>query len=124
MKIETQDFNVRLATRPVEFKNYMVHDMLDYQKIDQEYADRDTFDMWEKSVESGQGWLGVVHPEGDLQIEGQFKTYLHEGDYSGLMAACQQIHQDHPGTEEFYIIYLNHPERTKPQDLKTRLIWR
>ncbi len=54
---------VRLKIKPVQYENCRPVDPMAYQDIDAESKPRDTFDIWEKSLPEGEGWLGIVDSE-------------------------------------------------------------
>ena len=125
MDFKQEEIKVNLKTEPVDYdENCLPVDKSTYQKFDQKHKSRQTFDIWEMSRPSGQGFLGVVDEAGDVKVEGVFKTYLHQGAYSNLMGVCKDIVKQHPQVVEFYIVYLNSPEKVAEADLQTKIVFR
>lgn len=125
MDYQIENIAVRLKTVPVQFnRECLPEDMGVYSKLDNDFKDRDTFDIWEMGMPNSQGWIGIVDSDGDKTVEGEFKAYTHTGAYSGLRENCKAIAMDNPGLAEFYCIYLNSPQDTPEADLKTKIIVR
>ena len=125
MDFQTEEIKVSLKTQPVDYgENCLPKDKEAYQRFNQEHKNRPKFDIWEKSIPNGQGFLGVINKKGDTIVEGSFKTYTHKGSYSKLMEICKNIATSNPNIVEFYCVYLNSPEEVSENDLKTKIIFR
>ena len=122
-----QNIQVFLKTIPNSYDNHKPVDMSAYEVLYEKYADRDVFDVWESSVEKGQGWIGIVcndSQDSDLTITGEYTTVIHEGSYSQLQEVYQQIMVDHPQATEFYSIYLNDPKTTQAEQCLTKIVFK
>ena len=64
MLYQTEKIAVRLKIKPVRYKHCRPVDPAAYRDVDAEFKSRDTFDIWEKSLPEGEGWLGVVDSGG------------------------------------------------------------
>ena len=125
MDFKQEKIKIRLKTEPVDYdENCLPVDKTIYQKFDQKHKDRQVFDIWEMSLPNSRGFLGITNEAGDTLVEGLFKTYLYQGAYTGLMDVCKNIVQKHPKVIEFYIVYLNSPNKVAESDLKTKIVFR
>ncbi len=84
----------------------------------------------EKCSSFGFGWIGVQvketnHIDEQLErISGNFTTFEHKGSYRNIRSSYKQVMRDHPGSTEFYNLYLNDPKNTKEKDLRTLILFR
>ncbi len=119
MEYKQEKINVKLKTMSGWF--FLFRPVLvPYDKL----AEKKVGEMWEKSVAFGKGWIGAPHSKGNVEIVGEFNTYVHKGSYTELGKTFQQIMKDHPQAREFYSVYLNNPRKVKPEELETKIIFR
>ncbi len=84
----------------------------------------------EKGKMFGSGWIGVEieKPKDDrsdvVHIKGDFKMYEHKGAYKTLGKVYKKIMKDKPGAKEYFNLYLDDPEKTKPEDCRTQVFFR
>lgn len=78
----------------------------------------------------GFGWIGVevekpTEPRAEVvHVVGDFETYLHRGPYKTLGKACRVISRERPGSKRYYNLYLDDPERTRPEDCRTEIYFK
>lgn len=78
----------------------------------------------------GFGWIGVeVEKPSEkrddvVYVSGDFEMYEHKGPYKTLGKACQKIRKDRPEAKEYYNLYLDDPEKTRPEDCRTQIFFR
>jgi hypothetical protein len=84
----------------------------------------------EKGQMLGSGWVGVeiekpaeTRPD-VIHISGDFEMYEHKGPYKTLGKAYKKIMKDRPHAKEYYNFYLDDPEKTKPEDCRTQVLFR
>ena len=125
MEYTSEHIKVKLKVVPLEYgENLRPLDPMVYQKLDQEHKGRQTFDIWERMDPRTESWLGLIDDEGEVAVEGDFKTYLHAGSYQELIKVGMQIGREHQHLKDFYFVYLNSPEEVEEKDLKTKIIFR
>lgn len=84
----------------------------------------------EKGSLFGKGWIGVevVPPKEKrddvIHITGTFDTYEHQGPYKTLGKAYQKIKKERRTFKECYNLYLDDPEKVRPEDLRTQIFIR
>ncbi len=95
------------------------------------YALDESAGMVEKAAMIGRGWIGVKvggdAPTTDpniVEISGEFKAYEHVGAYRKIGAAFQMVMKDNPGVKEVYSVYMNSPQTTPENELKTLVCFR
>lgn len=78
----------------------------------------------------GFGWIGleVEKPTKDrddvVHVAGDFEMFEHRGPYKTLGKAYKKIMKDRPGFKESYNLYLDDPEKVKPEDCRTQIYFR
>jgi hypothetical protein len=78
----------------------------------------------------GFGWIGVEiqKPNQDrsdvVHIAGDFEVYEHKGPYKNIGQACKKISKERPQIRERYNLYMDDPEKTRPEDLRTQILFR
>lgn len=84
----------------------------------------------EKGKMFGFGWIGVEvetpnqKRDDVIQVSGNFDVYEHKGPYKTLGKAYKKIMKERPGAKEYYNLYLDDPEKTNPQELRTQIYFR
>ena len=102
MEYTSEHIKVKLKVIPLEYgEDLRPLDTMVYQKLDQEHKERKVFDMWERMDPRTESWLGVIDDNGEVTVEGDFKTYLHRGSYQELMKIGMQIGREVPASEGF-----------------------
>lgn len=78
----------------------------------------------------GFGWIGVevekpVTDRADvLHVAGDFEMLEHRGPYKTVGQAYKKIMKERPGFKECYNLYLDDPQKTKPEDCRTQIYFR
>ena len=78
----------------------------------------------------GFGWIGIeVEKPSEarhdvVHISGEFEVYEHEGPYKSIGEAFKKIREERPGAKEYYNLYLDDPEKTKPENCRTHILFR
>ena len=78
----------------------------------------------------GFGWIGVEvdKPSQErndiIHITGDFEIYEHKGPYSSIGKAYKKIRKEHPIAKEYYNLYLDDPEKTRPENCRTQILFR
>lgn len=84
----------------------------------------------EKGKVFGFGWIGIEiekpsERRGDVtRVSGDFERHEHRGPYKTLGQAYRKIMKERPGAKEFYNLYLDDPEKTPPEALRTHVLFR
>ena len=125
MEFENKSIKVRLRVIPVEYgADCRPLDATIYQRLDQKHQGRKVFDIWERMDPRSESWLGVVDDQGEVVVEGNFKSFLHTGSYQDLMKIGMQIGRQEAAMKDFYFVYLNSPLEVEEKDLKTQILFR
>ena len=125
MEFKNTNIKVRLRVIPLEYgADCRPLDATIYQQLDQKHQGRKVFDIWERMDPRSESWLGVVDDEGEVVVEGNFKSFLHTGSYQDLMKIGMQIGRQEPAMKDFYFVYLNSPLEVEEKDLKTQILFR
>ncbi|MBK9321369.1 MAG: hypothetical protein IPM97_00165 [Bdellovibrionaceae bacterium] len=86
--------------------------------------------IFERGSLFGSGWIGVeVEKPSDnrqdvIHVAGDFETYEHKGPYKNIGKACQKIRKERPSSKEFYNMYMDDPDKVRPDDLRTLIFFR
>jgi hypothetical protein len=78
----------------------------------------------------GSGWIGieVEKPASDrsdvMHVTGDYEMYEYKGPYKTLGKACKKISKERPGKKLCFNLYLDDPEKTRPEDLRTQILFR
>jgi hypothetical protein len=78
----------------------------------------------------GFGWIGVEinrpkeNREDVVYISGDFEMYEHKGPYKTLGKAYKKIMKEKPEAKEYYNLYLDDPEKTRPEECRTQILFR
>lgn len=78
----------------------------------------------------GSGWIGIEVDEPSsrrddvVHVSGEFEMYEHKGAYKTLGKAYQKIKKERPTLKEFYNLYLDDPQKVKPEDCRTQIYFR
>ncbi|MFS8131455.1 MAG: hypothetical protein ACMG57_05790 [Candidatus Dojkabacteria bacterium] len=84
----------------------------------------------EKSVSFGRGWIGEEIEDVQtsnanvIRINQEFNAYEYTGSYKGIGQAFKDIMIDFPKIIESYNLYLNDPQITPEDQLKTLILFR
>ena len=125
MEYTNEHIKIKLKIIPVEYgEDCRPLDPMIYQKLDQKHKGRKVFDIWERMEHKTESWFAVIDDDGEVTVEGDFKTYLHTGSYQDLMKIGMQIGGEHKNLKDFYFVYLNSPEEVEEKDLKTKIVFR
>ncbi len=125
MEYQEEYIKIRLKTKSIEYgEDCRPADPMVYQDFDKEFKDREVFDIWERLEPGSKSWLGIVDDDGEVAIEGNFKTHIHTGAYDNLMEIGKEIGRGYPNMKDFYFVYLNSPLKVEEKDLKTKIVFR
>ncbi len=84
----------------------------------------------EKGATFGFGWIAleVEKPSGPredvVQIKGPFEMLEHKGPYKTIGASYKIIKKERPKAQEHFNLYLDDPEKVKPEDCRTEILFR
>lgn len=84
----------------------------------------------EKGKMFGFGWIGVEvekpaqHRDDVIHVTGEFEMYEHKGPYKNLGLAYKKIMKECPSAKDCYNMYLDDPEKVRPEDLRTQVYFR
>lgn len=84
----------------------------------------------ESSKMFGSGWIGIevdasAKSHADvIHIQGEFNQYEHKGPYRTINQGCNKITKENPGAKVYYHIYLDDPDKLKPEDCRTQLLFK
>lgn len=84
----------------------------------------------EKGKLLGFGWIGVeiekpaTNRDDVVHVSGNFEMYEHKGPYKTLGKACQKIRGERPQAKDFYNLYLDDPDKVRPENCRTQILFR
>ena len=84
----------------------------------------------EKGKMFGFGWIGVEvdkpseHRNDVIQVKGDFTMYEHKGPYKTIGKAYKKVMREKPGFKECYNLYLDDPDKVRPEDCRTEILFR
>ena len=112
---------------PIKVPYKTVYDMADAVglKKKQEFGP-----ILEKGKRLGFGWIGVEiekpdQPRDDVvYVSGDFEMYEHKGAYKTIGQTYKKIMKEHPGAKDYYNLYLDDPEKIRPEDCRTQIYFR
>lgn len=84
----------------------------------------------EKGKMFGFGWIGIEvekptqQRDDVLYVKGDFDMYEHKGPYKTLGKAYKKIMKEQPDAKDYYNLYLDDPEKVRPEDCRTQIYFR
>lgn len=124
MDYKKEAIKLRLKTFEADYKNFKIDQaQAFYENLNNKMPQREIFDLWEIHIAgSQQPRVGFIDENGDLEVKGEFLTYLHKGSYVNLAQTCGQVAQDYPERLEFYCVHLNSPTEVPEEELEVKII--
>src|SRR6185437_15552948 len=118
----TKGFYVFYIPVKVPYKKIYILAKSAGMKVKQEFGP-----ILEKGKMFGNGWIGieVENPEDSrndvVSVSGEFEMYEHKGPYKTLGKAYKKIMKERPKLTECYNLYLDDPEKVRPEDCRTQI---